>query len=164
MLLLLLTYKNPCCHWPTRVCCHTLTKPDYLVPLQNSTLGKWCQPSLLSLWELVENTLVFWHFLSISSSDLCCEKNFLLLVAQKRLEFYDSLASPWRNKLKSYVCLSSRSFISSRKRQKYHCHLSADKGQKKVIQMFSWVEKVINALNKKEGCWLVFACGLHSQM
>ncbi len=40
MLLLPLTYKNPCHCWLTRVCCHTLTKPDYdyLAPLQNSTL------------------------------------------------------------------------------------------------------------------------------
>ena len=30
-------YKNPCSCWPTRVCCHTLTKPDCLAPLQNST-------------------------------------------------------------------------------------------------------------------------------
>ncbi len=35
--MLLLAYKNPCHCWLTRVCCHTLTKPDYLVPLQNST-------------------------------------------------------------------------------------------------------------------------------
>ncbi len=32
-----LPYKNPCHRWPTRVSCHTLTKPDYLAPLQNST-------------------------------------------------------------------------------------------------------------------------------
>ena len=32
MLLLPLTYKNPCHCWPTRVCCHTLTKPDCLAP------------------------------------------------------------------------------------------------------------------------------------
>ena len=38
MLLLPLTYKNPCHCWLTRVCCHTLTKPDCLAPLQNSTL------------------------------------------------------------------------------------------------------------------------------
>ncbi len=38
MLPLLLTYNYPCHCWPTRVCCHTLTKPDYLAPLQNSTV------------------------------------------------------------------------------------------------------------------------------
>ena len=27
-------YKNPCRPWPTRVCCHTLTKPDCLAPLR----------------------------------------------------------------------------------------------------------------------------------
>ena len=44
MLLLLLPYKNPCHPWPTRVCCHTLTKPDCLAPLQNSTLTcRMCQ-------------------------------------------------------------------------------------------------------------------------
>ena len=37
LLLLLLTYKIPCYYWPTRVCCHTLTKSDCLAPLQNST-------------------------------------------------------------------------------------------------------------------------------
>ena len=37
MLPLPLTYKNPCHCWLTRVCCYTLTKPDYLAPLQNST-------------------------------------------------------------------------------------------------------------------------------
>ncbi len=34
-------YKSPCSYWPTRVCCHTLTKPDCLAPLQNSTWSKW---------------------------------------------------------------------------------------------------------------------------
>ncbi len=43
MLLLLLTYKNPCHHWLTRVCCHTLTKPDCLAPLQNSTVRTYFQ-------------------------------------------------------------------------------------------------------------------------
>ncbi len=32
-------YKNPCSRWPTIVCCHTLTKPDCLAPLQNSTMN-----------------------------------------------------------------------------------------------------------------------------
>ncbi len=39
MLLLPLTYKNPCYCWLTRVCCHTLIKPDCLAPLQNSTMS-----------------------------------------------------------------------------------------------------------------------------
>ncbi len=43
MLPLLLTTKTLATagrpnRWPTRVCCHTLTKPDCLAPVQNSTL------------------------------------------------------------------------------------------------------------------------------
>ena len=34
MLWLLLTYKNPCHCWRTRVCCYTLTNPDYLAPFR----------------------------------------------------------------------------------------------------------------------------------
>ncbi len=63
MLLLPLTYKNPCHDWLTRVCCHTLTKPDYLTPLQNSTVRP---PVPIKLW--YQSTVVCAWF----ESELCC--------------------------------------------------------------------------------------------
>ena len=77
---LVLPYKNPCHCWPTRVCCPTLTKTDYLAPLrtrhkQGSCSSGPCVWGLLFCFFGPHSCKLGWSCGAMYASLLCWRRN-----------------------------------------------------------------------------------------